>query len=225
MKNQRRLQVKNNNNNLTGQKSGRNGIIPESFHPNSGDGITKKSPSSVPLMGYHEFMHSLGITNKKDDIMSDNSTSFGNSDMTREELDAKLAQNKAEVQAIASGMREEMAAWRETQNAKMDQISATLTAMSAKMDAKFEVIDAKMDSIDKSLNGRIDGVNTAITGINTAISGIQSGISTKLTIFGVIMAVLLAIAGWWFSSSQSTASQQPQPTVIYVQQPPAQQSK
>lgn len=58
-------------------------------------------------------------------------------DMTREELDAKLAQNKAEVQAIASGMREEMAAWRETQNAQMVQMNATLTSMSAKIDAKF----------------------------------------------------------------------------------------
>lgn len=144
---------------------------------------------------------------------------LGDVDMTREELDAKLAQNKAEVQAIASGMREEMAAWRETQNAQMTQMNATLASMSAKMEAKFDVIDAKIDSVDKSLNGRIDGVNTAITGINTAISGIQSGISTKLTIFGVIMAVLLAIAGWWFSSNQSTTSQQAQPTVIYVQQP------
>lgn len=140
-------------------------------------------------------------------------------DMTREELDAKLAQNKAEVQAIASGMREEMATWREAQNTQMAQMNATLNSMSAKMEAKFDIIDAKIDSVDKSLNGRIDGVNTAITGINTAISGIQSGISTKLTIFGVIMAVLLAIAGWWFSSNQPTTSQQAQPTVIYVQQP------
>lgn len=137
----------------------------------------------------------------------------------REELEAKLAQNKAEVQAIASGMREEMAVWRESQNAQMAQISVTLASMSAKMEAKFDVIDAKIDSVDKSMNGRIDGVNTAITGINTAISGIQSGISTKLTIFGVIMAVLLAIAGWWFSSNQSTTSPQTQPTTVYVQHP------
>lgn len=141
-------------------------------------------------------------------------------DMTREELDARLAQNKSEVQAIASGMREEMAHWRETQNAQMAQMNATITSMSAKIDAKFDVIDAKMDSIDKSLNGRIDGINTAISGINTAISGIQSGISTKLTIFGVILAVILAIAGWYFSSSQSVQQpQQSQPIVIYAQHP------
>lgn len=174
-------------------------------------------------IGHNEFIKSQGSTGTTDAIIPKESNKLEVLNMTREELDAKLGQNKAEVQAIASGMREEMAAWRETQNAQMVQMNATLTSMSAKMDAKFEVIDAKMDSIDKSLNGRIDGVNSAITGINTAISGIQSGISTKLTIFGVVMAVILAVAGLYFSSNQS--AQQPQPTVIYVQQPPAQQSK
>lgn len=144
--------------------------------------------------------------------------------ISKTELEALLKANKAEVDAVASGMREEMAKWRETQNAQMVQMNATLTSIAAKMDAKFDVIDAKIDSVDKSLNGRIEGMNTAITGINTAISGIQSGISTKLTIFGVIMAVLLAIAGWWFSSNQSPTSQQAQPTVIYVQQPVQQQN-
>ncbi|WP_272516499.1 MULTISPECIES: hypothetical protein [unclassified Providencia] len=144
----------------------------------------------------------------------------------REELDAKLAQNKAEVQAIASGMREEMAAWRETQNAQMVQMNATLTSMAAKMDAKFdaldtkiESLDTKIDSVDKSLGGRIDG-------LNMAVSGIQSGISIRLAVFSVFIAVLLAVASWWVSSNQQpTQHQQPQPTVIYVQQPPAQQSK
>lgn len=204
--------------------------------PDHPDQWAKLDVTSVPHSAFLQAMEVIAKSNKESLFTVNHSNDMLNKDssitplhqkeadtmtISREELDAKLAQNKAEVQAIASGMREEMAAWRETQNAQMTQMNATLASMSSKMEAKFDVIDAKIDSVDKSLNGRIDGVNTAITGINTAISGIQSGISTKLTIFGVIMAVLLAIAGWWFSSNQPTTSQQTQPTVIYVQQPNA----
>ncbi|MBQ0607208.1 hypothetical protein MJ634_003830 [Providencia rettgeri] len=169
-------------------------------------GLPKLSP--LNLVNGEGFQSGIGGANiNQSNLIGDNNMSI-----PREELDAKLAQNKAEVQAIASGMREEMAAWRETQNAQMVQMNATLTSMSAKMDAKFETLDAKIDAVDKSLGGRIDG-------LNMAVSGIQSGISIKLTIFGVIMAALIAIAGWWFSSNQPTTSQQPQPTIIYVQQP------
>ncbi|MQC08097.1 hypothetical protein [Morganella morganii] len=59
-------------------------------------------------------------------------------DMTREELDAKLAQNKAEVQAIASGMREEMAHWREEQNAQMNKVITTLSVLDVKLDERYE---------------------------------------------------------------------------------------
>lgn len=59
-------------------------------------------------------------------------------DMTREELDAKLAQNKAEIQAIASGMREEMAHWREEQNAQMGKIITTLSVLDVKLDERYE---------------------------------------------------------------------------------------
>lgn len=115
-----------------------NEIIPESSNPNSGDAIAKTSPLSDPLMGYHELMHSLGVSNKKDDIINNNEISFGNSDMTREELDAKLAQNKAEVQAIASGMREEMAHWREEQSAQMNKVITTLSVLDVKLDERYE---------------------------------------------------------------------------------------
>ncbi|WP_448175848.1 hypothetical protein [Morganella morganii] len=155
------------------------------------------------------------FANHKNDGYTDyeNNISEDGSNMTREELDAKLAQNKAEVQAIASGMREEMAVWREAQNAQMTQMNATLTSMSAKIDAKFEVLNAKIDSVDKSLGGRIDG-------LNIAVSGIQSGISIRLAVFSAFIAVLLAVASWWISSNQSSPQPpQHQPTVTHVQQP------
>lgn len=129
-------------------------------------------------------------------------------DMTREELDAKLAQNKAEVQAIASGMREELATWRETQNAKMDQISATLTAMSAKMDAKFETLDTKIDAVDKSLSGQIDGLKSS-----------YSSVQWMLGIILALLAIIFAIPQVQSYLNLSEPAKQVQPTVIYVQQP------
>ncbi|MDE1486494.1 hypothetical protein KKI90_21290 [Xenorhabdus bovienii] len=131
-------------------------------------------------------------------------------DFTKTELEALLRANKAEVDVVAAGMREEMAKWREEQNTQMANLNATLASISVKMDAN-----------NTAITGQINGINTAISGINTAISGIQSGISTRLTIFSVVIAVMLAITGWWLSSKSTPApQQQTQPTIIYVQQPP-----
>ncbi len=132
------------------------------------------------------------------------------SDFTKTELEALLRANKAEVDVVAAGMREEMAKWREEQNTQMANLNATLASISV-----------KMDSNNTATTGQINGINTAISGMNTAISGIQSGISTRLTIFSVVIAVMLAMAGWWLSSKSTPApQQQAQPTVIYIQQPP-----
>lgn len=136
-------------------------------------------------------------------IPPDERTEGKNMPISREELDAKLGQNKAEVQAIASGMREDMSAWRETQNTKMDQISATLTAMSA-----------KIDSVDRSLNGQIDGLKSS-----------YSAIKWMLGIILTVLALVFAIPQVQSYLNLSEPAKQPQPTVIYVQQPPAQQSK
>ncbi|EMH6405698.1 DUF1640 domain-containing protein [Providencia rettgeri] len=133
---------------------------------------------------------------------------LGDVDMTREELDAKLAQNKAEVQAIASGMREEMAAWREAQNAQMVQMNATLTSMSAKIDAKFETLDAKIDGVDKSLSGQIDGLKSS-----------YSSVQWMLGIILALLAIIFAIPQVQSYLNLSEPTKQVQPTVIYVQQP------
>ncbi|MGJ7119517.1 hypothetical protein ABMZ76_00350 [Morganella morganii] len=188
----------------------------------------------TPAAGTTKF---LGTNNKLATFrVSSDSINEGNTmSITRDELDSKLAMNKAEVDAIAAGMREEMAKWREQQNTQMSQLNATLTAMSAKVDSKFEILssaiggidkslNSKIDGIDKSLNAKIDGVNGSLSGkiegINTAVSGIQSGISTKLTIFSVVIAGIIAMAGWWFSSNQpQPVPVAQQPIVIYAQQP------
>lgn len=158
------------------------------------------------LVNGEGFQSGVGSANiNQSNLIGDNNMS-----VPREELDAKLAQNKAEVQAIASGMREEMAAWRETQNAKMDQISATLTTMSAKMDAKFETLDTKIDAVDKSLSGQIDGLKSS-----------YSSVQWMLGIILALLAIIFAIPQVQSYLNLSEPAKQPQPTVIYVQPPNA----
>ncbi len=152
--------------------------------------------------------HSNDMLNNDSNITPTHQKEADTMTISREELDAKLAQNKAEVQAIASGMREEMAAWRETQNAQMTQMNATLASMSSKMEAKFDVIDAKIDSVDKSLNGKIDGLKSS-----------YSSVQWMLGIILALLAIIFAIPQVQSYLNLSEATKQPQPTVIYVQQP------
>lgn len=81
----------------------------------------------------HSFMSSHDII-----LPTEEKTEGKDMAISREELDAKLAQNKAEVQAIASGMREEMAHWREEQNAQMNKVITTLSVLDVKLDERYE---------------------------------------------------------------------------------------
>lgn len=169
------------------------------------------------------------------------------SDISRSEIEALLKANKAEVDIVAASMREDMAKWRETQNAQINQLNTILSGLSSKIDSKFEIIDSKIDSVEKSLNAKFDGIdkslnakvdgisesiNGKIEGLNTAITGMQSGMSTKLTKFGIaigsVVTIIAAVAGVGISLMTSTPTnqnaQQLQPTVIYVQQPVTEKS-
>lgn len=100
------------------------------------------------------------------------------SSVSREEIQALLAANKAEMESIASSIRVEMALSRENTNVQLASLNSAINSISSK-------IEGKMDSVDgdvKAINGRFEGIQGQITGINTAISGIQSGISTRLAI-------------------------------------------
>ena len=214
---------------MDGDNSFRATVIPAPYMA-----LSLKDITASPISAVTNF---LGTNNDVDvsEVTPDTTNERNAMSITKDELDSKLAMNKAEVDAIAAGMREDMAKWREQQSSQMSQLNATLTAMSARVDSQFEVLssaisgidkslNAKIDGIDKSLNAKIDGVNGSLSGkiegINTAISGIQSGISTKLTIFSVVIAGIIAIAGWWFSSNQSqSAPVTQQPIVVYAQQP------
>ncbi|HCM9145426.1 TPA: hypothetical protein N5K95_000386 [Enterobacter roggenkampii] len=58
--------------------------------------------------------------------------------ISREELDAKLAQNKAEVSAVAAEMRREMSEWRVQQTEIMMKLQSEVSAINVKLDERFE---------------------------------------------------------------------------------------
>lgn len=148
-------------------------------------------------------------------------------DFSKDELHAHLKTNKAEVEAVAASMRREMAEWREQQNLQISQLTTAISTLSSKIDGKMDSIDGVVKSFDgklEGIQGRIDGMGSAIGGINTAISGIQSGLSTKLTVFGIIITVLIALVGFgaafYGKSSDAVQTQNPAPIVIQIPQQP-----
>ncbi|WP_336194594.1 hypothetical protein [Hafnia paralvei] len=72
--------------------------------------------------------------------------------ITREELDSKLAQNKAEAEAIAAVMRADMAQWREQNNAQMSALQIQLSSLNSKIDGKFEGLEGKLDGLKTTSN-------------------------------------------------------------------------
>ena len=172
--------------------------------------------------------HERRGTHGKSGYLVDNTDPFGEKflqaendimSLTREELDAKLDKNKAEIEAVAAKMQRDMAEWREHQNFQMSQLNSSISAISSKIDGKLDSVDGDI----KAINGTFSGLQGQMTGINTAITGIQSGISTRLAIFGVVIALIVAIPGVIssvnsFKSTPSTPSSQP--IVIQIPQPP-----
>lgn len=98
------------------------------------------------------------------------------SSLTREELDAKLGQNKAEVDSLASAMRADMAQWREQNNTQMSAIQAQLSSLNSKIDGKFEGMEGKVD------------------GVKSSLSTMQWMVGTILAMIGIVAAIL-AIPG------------------------------
>lgn len=152
--------------------------------------------------------------------VTDETSQEGNvvSDLSRSELQALLKANKAEVDAVASEMRREMAAWREQSSNQLSQLTIAINALSSKVDGKVDSLDGVVKSIDgkfEGVKGQIEGINISITGINTALSGIQSGISTRLTIFAILMAIIVALPGI-ISLSKTELPTTTQPVIIQV---------
>lgn len=137
------------------------------------------------------------------------------SQISREELDAKLALNKAEAVTVAEELKREMAQWREQNTSQLAQLTIAINALSAKVDGKMDSVDGDI----KAITGNFTGLHGQISGINTAIGGIQSGISTRLAIFGIVIAFLVAIPGVISALNKDTSAPTTQPIIIQMPQP------
>ncbi|EAS1860702.1 hypothetical protein ACV39_07790 [Salmonella enterica] len=102
-------------------------------------------------------------------------------EITREELDAKLAQNKAEVDVIASEMRREMAEFRAFQ---AQQFSALNTSIS-EIKSQISGVNGEFSG----LNGKIDGLNGQIDGLKTTSATLQWMVGAILALLAVILAL------------------------------------
>ncbi|HDY4947389.1 TPA: hypothetical protein RQ522_001475 [Klebsiella pneumoniae] len=141
--------------------------------------------------------------------------------ISREELEARLSANKAEMESIASSIRVDMALARENTNVQFANLSSAINSISSKIDGKMDSVDGEM----KAITGKFDGIQGQITGLNTAISGIQSGISTRLAIFSVIIAVIVALPGIISSFKDSPAKSDDNPSPLIIQMPAQQQNQ
>ncbi|EOZ3194592.1 hypothetical protein ACQL2C_003001 [Yersinia enterocolitica] len=141
------------------------------------------------------------------------------SDFNRSELQAHLQANKAEVDAVAASMKKDMAEWREQSSIQLANLNASIQILSAKIDGKLDSVDGDV----KSISGKFEGIQGQMAGLNTAIGGIQSGISTRLAIFGVIIALVVAIPGILsaLATKEPLETQLAQPAPIIIQVPTA----
>lgn len=72
------------------------------------------------------------------DSRSANTSEEKMGDLTRNEIDAKLGRNKAEVSSIAAEMRKEMADWKTSQTQIMMKMQSEISAINVKLDERFE---------------------------------------------------------------------------------------
>lgn len=124
--------------------------------------------------------------------------------ITREELDAKLLANAAEVKLIAHEMRadigdlraenraqfsviealfEKQAARAEAEAAKSEARFEALTARidaEATNEARFAAVDAKLDAVEKSLEGKMEAMEGRLGGRIDALDGRIDGLEGRL---------------------------------------------
>lgn len=67
-------------------------------------------------------------------------------EMTREELEARLAQNKAEADVIAAEMRREMSEWREQMRSDMRDVKDAIKSQQGSLDKHFSAQESKLTS-------------------------------------------------------------------------------
>ncbi|NQS80585.1 hypothetical protein [Pantoea agglomerans] len=185
--------------------------IRKSQSSNLGDTIEIEDEFPIFVSKESENASRLSDTNDSDEAVRQTAMSH----MTREELQAQLDKNKAEMQALASGVREDMAKWSKSNSEELSKLTVLIEGYSSKIDGKVEATNGKLEGIQ----GQFSGMNTAIAGLSTGISGIQSGLSTKLTVFGIIISVVIALVGFGASMFSKSGENQPAANPIIIQVP------
>lgn len=107
----------------------------------------------------------------------------------RSEINAQLSANKAEVDAVASEMRREMADFRTHYT-------------------------QQFSSIDKGL-AEIKG---EIGGMKTSLNTTQWAVAIGLTLVTVVLSGVMVVSSWIISSTQNQQPQSNQPVIIQVPQ-------
>lgn len=133
------------------------------------------------------------------------------STITREELDAKLATNVAEVKAISAETKAEVTAMRSENKAEMTAMRAENAAMAAKIDAQFAALSASINAIGSKIDGVEKGVEGKIDGLKTSMSTMQWVLATLIAIAGLAAAIVPLLKG------DAPVTPTPQPQVIVVQ--------
>jgi hypothetical protein len=145
---------------------------------------------------------------------------------TREEIDAKLAANVAEVKAVASEMRAEMTALRADNQAQFAALNATMASMqsfleaqAAKTEAGFATLAARVEGSEKSLAAKIDGVEKGVEG---KIDGLKSSMTTMQWVAGIVAALVAVWIGYLQLKQAEAPPTAPQsgPPVIINNLPP-----
>ncbi|EOT0945230.1 TPA: CCDC90 family protein [Escherichia coli] len=132
-------------------------------------GIGEKSNASPPVT--------------KNDITKNNNIAYLGKQYTeehamgspsREEIDAKLGQNKAEIELISANMRAEISAFREFQ-------SKQFTAMNQSLNEIKGLIFASNGEV-AGLKGQIDGIKTSMTATQWLVGAVLAMLAVIITL-------------------------------------------
>lgn len=142
------------------------------------------------------------VANEEFDVHNSNKTedNVGDGGMTtpsREEIQALLAANKAEVGVVAAEMRREMAEFRTFQTQQFSGISSSISDLRVEFSnvrGEFSGLKGEITALRGEVSGNKDAVSGQIDGLKTSISTMQWMVGTVLAMIGIAVAIL-AIPG------------------------------
>ncbi|MDK1208260.1 hypothetical protein [Cronobacter turicensis] len=138
------------------------------YHENAGIKQIEPNPPITARMGEVKSMPS-GKSTK----MGENAK-VKEMEISRAELDAKLAQNRSETKAIADEMRREMAEFRAFQAQQFSAMSSSISEIKTQI---------------SSVSGEISGLKGQVDGLKTTSATLQWMVGAILALLAVILAL------------------------------------